>query len=184
MVDKHSQQCHVAVSNKNSFNTSSYSMRSSQFRDEEYGFKVLLQECNEKIFKIIQTFLRKLESQNLFDRVFDAFDHSEEYGGFGSTGGGRYVPMSNATSIAEERSLIHEVIQSANLALLSDIESVQVACERLDMIDDDGDLNNKFEFNNHMLYNRLVQIVNSKLEAMQDFIWKDHPDADVPLTSK
>lgn len=58
-VDSHSLTCNVAVNNLDS---SLFSVRSSQFKDEESAFKVLLQECNEKIFKIIQTFLRKLEN--------------------------------------------------------------------------------------------------------------------------
>jgi hypothetical protein len=36
----------------------------------------------------------------------------------------------------------------------------------MDMMEDEQDLNNKLEFNNHMLYNRLVQVINSKLEVM------------------
>lgn len=67
---------------------------------------------------------------------------------------------------------------------MNDIESVTTACDRLDVIDEDADLNNKFEFNNHMLYNRLVQVVESKLEAMQDYIRKDQPDTLLPQTSK
>jgi hypothetical protein len=36
----------------------------------------------------------------------------------------------------------------------------------MDMMEEEQDLNSKFEFNNHMLYNRLVQVINSKLEVM------------------
>lgn len=54
----------------------------------------------------------------------------------------------------------------------------------MDMMEDEQDLNNKLEFNNHMLYNRLVQVINSKLEVMQDFVWKEQPDAELPLTTK
>ena len=34
------------------------------------------------------------------------------------------------------------------------------------MIEGEQDLNNKLEFNNHLLYNRLVQVINTKLEVM------------------
>ena len=68
--------------------------------------------------------------------------------------------------MVEERALIHEVIQHANQALMSDIIDVQNAAEQLDMIEEDKDLNTKFEFNNHLLYNRLVQVINTKLEVM------------------
>ena len=68
--------------------------------------------------------------------------------------------------MVEERALIHEVIQNANQALMSDIIDVQNAAEQLDMIEEDKDLNTKFEFNNHLLYNRLVQVINTKLEVM------------------
>lgn len=42
----------------------------------------------------------------------------------------------------------------------------------------------KFEFNNHMVYNRIVQVINIKLEVIQDYEKKANPDIVVPLTSK
>ena len=45
-------------------------------------------------------------------------------------------------------------------------------------------MNQKFEFNNHMVYNRIVQVINIKLEVMQDYEKKANPDIVVPLTSK
>lgn len=114
---------------------------------------------------MIQTFLKKLENQSFLKNVFDnnfnkKFDVSggDETGEMGSTGGRPHhnFSQSNATAMVEERALIHEVIQHANQALMSDIIDVQNAAEQLDMIEEDQDLNNKFEFNNHLLYNRLV----------------------------
>lgn len=35
-----------------------------------------------------------------------------------------------------------------------------------------------------MLYFRLVQVINAKLESMQDSIWREQPDADLPMTTK
>ena len=54
----------------------------------------------------------------------------------------------------------------------------------MDLMEEEQELNVRFEFNNHMLYNRLVQVINSKLETMQDQILKDEPDAEVPLTTR
>ena len=35
-----------------------------------------------------------------------------------------------------------------------------------------------------MIYNRMVQLINNKLELMQDWEQKDNPDVVVPLTTK
>ena len=52
------------------------------------------------------------------------------------------------------------------------------------MLEEEHDLNQKFEFNNHMVYNRIVQVINVKLEVMQEYEKKLNPDIVVPLTSK
>ena len=45
-------------------------------------------------------------------------------------------------------------------------------------------MNQKFEFNNHMVFNRIVQVINIKLEVMQEFEKKANPDIVVPMTTK
>lgn len=106
-VDEHSQICMIDAIIRASSRMSAN--RSSQFRDDDHIYRVTIQECNERIFKIIQTFLRKLENQNFFGSVLDNIDRLAESG---STGGLRGA--TNQTAIVEERSLIHAVIQSAN----------------------------------------------------------------------
>lgn len=45
-------------------------------------------------------------------------------------------------------------------------------------------MNQKFDFNNHMVYNRIVQVINIKLEVMQEWEKRLNPDIVVPYTSK
>ena len=86
--------------------------------------------------------------------------------------------------MAEERSLIHEVVQHAHLALQGELHDVQNSAEQLDQLEEEHDLNQKFDFNNHMVYNRIVQVINIKLEVMQEWEKKVNPDIVVPLTTK
>ncbi len=53
------------------------------------------------------------------------------------------VPINSksATALAEERSLIHEVVQQAHLALQGDLHDVQKAAEELDQLEEEHDLN-------------------------------------------
>jgi len=53
----------------------------------------------------------------------------------------------------------------------------------MDSLEEERDLNATFTFNNHMLFNRMVQLVNIKLEVMQEWQSKINPDYVVPLTS-
>ena len=43
------------------------------------------------------------------------------------------------------------------------------------MLEEEHDLNQKFDFNNHMVYNRIVQIINIKLEVLCDWDKKLDP---------
>lgn len=47
----------------------------------------------------------------------------------------------SATALAEERSLIHEVVQHAHLALQGELYDLQSAAESLDQLEDEHDLN-------------------------------------------
>jgi len=113
-VDLHSQVCNIQ---RNSFGNN-FDLNESRLSDG--GYRLQIQEYNERIFKIIQTFLKKLEKQSFFQREYDdrPFERSggDDHGvGSGSTGGKMgYNVCGNTTTIAEERALIHEVVQSAN----------------------------------------------------------------------
>ena len=43
---------------------------------------------------------------------------------------------------------------------------LQSAAQELDDIEEEHDLNQKFDFNNHLIFNRLVQVINIKLEVI------------------
>ena len=62
----------------------------------------------------------------------------------------------NAAQIAEERALIHKVIRKADKALQNDVQVVKKAVDKLEELEEDHDLNNKFDFNNHLLFNRIL----------------------------
>ena len=70
------------------------------------------------------------------------------------------------------------------MALQGELYDLQTAAEALDQLEDEHDLNYKFDFNNHMVFNRIVQAINIKLEVMQEYEKKLNPDIIVPLTSK
>ena len=86
--------------------------------------------------------------------------------------------------MAEERSLIHEVVQHAHQALQGELHDLQGAAEALDQLEEEHDLNQKLDFNNHMVYNRIVQVINTKLELAQDWEKQANPDIVVPMTTK
>lgn len=213
-VDKHSETC---FKDEPSFRMSQnpngqhMSRPSSVTIDEEQEYRAKSDELNERIFKLIQTFLRKLDSQVFLDQIYTTHGNEEldvndelrqgmgddeERGGKVLTNSqdelkqklkpqvAKFQPNKSATALAEERSLIHEVVQHAHLALQGELHDVQNSAEQLDLLEEEHDLNQKFEFNNHMVYNRIVQVINIKLEVMQEYEKKANPDIVVPLTSK
>ena len=202
-VDKHSMTC---SKDEPSFRASqNHAIRPSNITvDEEQEYRAKTEELNERIFKLIQTFLRKLDSQVFLDQIYTTHANEEvddeERGGKVPTpspedhkqkpksgyamNSGKFQPNKSATALAEERSLIHEVVQHAHLALQGELHDVQSSAEQLDQLEEEHDLNQKFEFNNHMVYNRVVQVINIKLEVMQDFEKKANPDIVVPMTTK
>ena len=60
--------------------------------------------------------------------------------------------------VFSERQLIHEIIVHANYSLSDQLDVVQDAIEKLDLIEELNDLNSKMEFNSHLLYNRVLGI--------------------------
>lgn len=213
-VDKHSTTC---FKDEPSFRLSHTPNRPSTVTvDEEQEYRVKSDELNERIFKLIQTFLRKLDSQVFLDQIYTTHGNDEhdgqqedpqqqrsgaaddeERGGKGKTysqdeirikmkpsTSSKFQPNKSATALAEERSLIHEVVQHAHLALQGELHDVQNSAEQLDLLEEEHDLNQKFEFNNHMVFNRIVQVINIKLEVMQEYEKKANPDIVVPMTSK
>lgn len=63
----------------------------------------------------------------------------------------------------EERALIHEVIQYANQALSSSSAAdTQIAVELFEMVEEMNDLCKKMSFNNHLLFNKIEQVVYQK----------------------
>ena len=49
------------------------------------------------------------------------------------------------------------------------MKDVKEAAEKLDRIESEQNLNLRFDFNNHMVYNRIVQVINIKLAVMRDW---------------
>lgn len=89
---------------------------------------------------MINTFLKKLDSQGLPDNL----------------------------NLIEERALIHEVIQYANQALSSSSAAdTQIAVELLEMVEEMNDLCKKMSFNNHLLFNKIEQIVYQKFNLQK-----------------
>ena len=90
-------------------------MRSQQEEDEENEYNSKLQELDERILKLINTFLKKLESQNFTDEMFHTKRDDRHEDDLFSPAGKRYANSTKgSTALAEERNLIHEVIQYAN----------------------------------------------------------------------
>ena len=46
------------------------------------------------------------------------------------------------------------------------LETYKSAIEHLEALERDNDLNSAFDFNSHMLFNRLIQVINCKLESL------------------
>ena len=46
---------------------------------------------------------------------------------------------------------------------------VKKSVAQIEQIERDYDLNQCFDFNDHLLFNRIVQVINIKLEVMQDW---------------
>ena len=129
-VDRHSHFCTA-----DDLELHSYS--DSDVENEEE-----IQNFNEKIFKFIQTFLKKLDDVGL-----QLYNPEQFY-------------ARNTEVVLGERGLIHEIVQQANKAMASsDLNVLQDAAEQLDHIEDYNDLNIKMAYNTHLLFNRLVQIV-------------------------
>lgn len=111
IVDSHSAMCFK----ENRETTSRLTMRSQQEEDEENEYNSKLQELDERILKLINTFLKKLESQNFTDEMFHTKRDDRHEDDLFSPAGKRYANRTKgSTALAEERSLIHEVIQYAN----------------------------------------------------------------------
>ena len=87
------------------------------------------------------------------------------------------APSANkgGTALAEEHTLINEVIHNANMALKGNIEIVKTAVDTLDNLEVEQNLNQKLSFNNHMVYNRIIQCINIKLGVMNDWQEKIYP---------
>ena len=77
-VDKHSVTC---FKDEPSFRMSqNYALGRQGSRatlDEEGDFRVQSEELNERIFKLIQTFLRKLDSQVFLDQIYTTQGNEE-----------------------------------------------------------------------------------------------------------
>jgi hypothetical protein len=58
-----------------------------------------------------------------------------------------------------ERALIQEVVQHANDALSDELEVIRGSAEKLDFLEEENNLNEKMSFNNHLLFNRLIQVI-------------------------
>ena len=129
-VDRHSRFCSA-----DDLELQSYSDSDAENEEE-------IQNFNEKIFKFIQTFLKKLDDVGL-----QLYNPEQFY-------------ARNTEVVLGERGLIHEIVQQANKAMASsDLNVLQDAAEQLDHIEDYNDLNIKMAYNTHLLFNRLVQIV-------------------------
>ena len=149
LVDTHSITCFIE---EPSFRQSTAQHRGNVTVDEEQEYSTKSEELNERIFKLIQTFLRKLDSQVFLDQIYtthgnednsngqsrsnsNSLNHrsgrDEERGGKIPTSQNATTPQNkfskpnkSATALAEERSLIHEVVQHAHLALQGELYDV------------------------------------------------------------
>jgi hypothetical protein len=54
----------------------------------------------------------------------------------------------------------------------------------LEQLEEEHDLNQRLTFNNHLMYFRIVQLANSKLQAQQNFAEKRETDEAVPITRR
>ena len=66
----------------------------------------------------------------------------------------------------EERALIHEIIKSANQCMLGEAYEIQSALDLLEQLEEENDLGRKLSFNHHLMYHRICQLANSKLEQL------------------
>ena len=91
--------------------TSRATFRSQNEEDEENEYNSKLQELDERILKLINTFLKKLESQNFTDEFFDTKRDDYQEDDFFSPAPKKHSNRNKqSVAQAEERSLIHEVI--------------------------------------------------------------------------
>ena len=79
LVDKHSTTCQV--DELPSFRGSARRSGKGNLRmttvDEEFEYRTHTDEINERIFKLIQTFLRKLDSQVFLDQIYTTHGNEE-----------------------------------------------------------------------------------------------------------
>jgi hypothetical protein len=54
----------------------------------------------------------------------------------------------------------------------------------LEKLEDEEDLNQKLSFNNHLMYHRICQLANSKLESIQAAYRNRMPDEEIPMTKR
>ena len=102
--------------------TSRTTFRSQIEEDEENEYNSKLQELDERILKLINTFLKKLESQNFTDEFFHTKRDDYQEDDFFNPANKKHSNR-NKQSVAqsEERNLIHEVIQYANQSLQGEL---------------------------------------------------------------
>jgi hypothetical protein len=68
--------------------------------------------------------------------------------------------------------------------MLGEASEIQNAIDLLEKLEEEDDLNCKLSFNNHLMYHRIAQLANSKLEAIQQFALKRLPEDQVPMTRR
>ena len=77
-VDKHSAVCHVESQHARASARAGGDGRATTMTvDEEQEYRAQTEELNERIFKLIQTFLRKLDSQVFLDQIYTTHGNEE-----------------------------------------------------------------------------------------------------------
>ena len=68
--------------------------------------------------------------------------------------------------------------------MLGETGEIQSAIDQLESLEEDHDLNQRLSFNNHLMYFRIVQLANSKLQALQNFAKKRSTEENVHMTRR
>ncbi len=106
----------------------------------------IISEFNNRIFKLIQSLIRRLDSESL-DEVIDGIEEKIQVA-------------------IEQRTLLHSIIQLSNMALSEELPTLQMAADKLYFLEQNRNLGKLLHFNEHLIFNRVCYLIVQKEEEL------------------
>ena len=106
----------------------------------------IISEFNNRIFKLIQSLIRRLDSESL-DEVIYGIEEKIQLA-------------------IEQRTLLHSIIQLSNMALSEELPTLQMAADKLYFLEQNRNLGKLLHFNEHLIFNRVCQLIVQKEEEL------------------